>query len=256
MLNAYQMLKDIKNSVFEVYAGVLKRSIVNERSQHLQVSPQPMIVFAPHQDDETFGCAGLMALKRQLGVSVVVVFLTDGAFYQVEDEKAAMCQIRQDEALQALDAVGVAANQVHFLDYPDGSLTDLFNSADRELVLQRIMQLIQGYDGAEIYVPYAHDWHPDHEMTYQFVQAAIARLGNSGYQLWQYPVWAFWQMSPRRSRQLYQQEGWHWLSIQSVLERKKVAISAYRSQYSILPHAFMRFYQRPVELFLAPKSVQ
>jgi N-acetylglucosamine malate deacetylase 1 len=253
MLNAYQILKNIKNSVFEVYAGILKRSIVHARSQHLQVSQQPMIVFAPHQDDETFGCAGLMALKRQLGVSVVVVFLTDGAFYQVEEEKAVMCQVRQDEALQALDAVGVAAAQVHFLNYPDGSLTDLFNSVDRELVIQRIMQVMQQYDAAEIYVPYAYDWHPDHEMTYQFVQAAIARLSHPGYQLWQYPVWAFWQMSPRRSWQLYRQASWHWVSIAAVLEQKKMAISAYRSQYRILPHAFMRFYQRPVEIFLAPK---
>ncbi len=35
-------------------------------------------MFSPHQDDEAFGCGGMIALKSEQGIPVVVVFLTDG----------------------------------------------------------------------------------------------------------------------------------------------------------------------------------
>ena len=45
-------------------------------------SPLPeasaVVVFAPHPDDEVFGCGGALALHARAGVSVHVVLLTEG----------------------------------------------------------------------------------------------------------------------------------------------------------------------------------
>ena len=38
-----------------------------------------VLVVAPHQDDETLGCGGLIARKRYEGLPVHVVFITDGS---------------------------------------------------------------------------------------------------------------------------------------------------------------------------------
>jgi LmbE family N-acetylglucosaminyl deacetylase len=37
-----------------------------------------ILVFAPHPDDEVFGCGGVMAKRIFEGYDVFVVFLTDG----------------------------------------------------------------------------------------------------------------------------------------------------------------------------------
>jgi N-acetylglucosamine malate deacetylase 1 len=252
MINPYQTLKSIKNAAFALAAGALTTSIAHFRSRPFEISRQPAIVFAPHQDDETFGCGGLMALKRQLGVPVTVGFLTDGTFYQsTNDAKQVMRQMRQSEAIAALELLGVPSEQVHFLDQPDGSLQNLLASEAGEMLIERIMQLIQQYDRAEVYVPCAYDRHPDHEATYQLVKLACDRLGES-YTIWQYPVWAFWQISPGFSWRLYQQKRWNYLPTKAVMGQKQAAISAHQSQMAILPKSFVRLYdQRPFEIFLA-----
>src|SRR5438067_976178 len=48
------------------------------KSRPLSLTSDSIMVIAPHQDDETFGCGGLIALQREGGATVKVVFLTDG----------------------------------------------------------------------------------------------------------------------------------------------------------------------------------
>jgi LmbE family N-acetylglucosaminyl deacetylase len=50
------------------------------KSKPLAVSHKSALIFSPHQDDETLGCGGAIALKRQMGVPVKVIFLTDGRY--------------------------------------------------------------------------------------------------------------------------------------------------------------------------------
>ena len=38
-----------------------------------------ILVFAPHPDDEILGCGGTLALLRQKGCSIKVIFVTDGS---------------------------------------------------------------------------------------------------------------------------------------------------------------------------------
>lgn len=124
-----------------------------------------------------------------------MVFLTDGQGGQSSDSPLGreIVQIRKQEALKALDILGVEASRIHFLDKPDGALPDL-QPEQRNETIEQIVQLIKLYNPEEIYVPHRKDCHKDHEATYTLVKEAI---GNAGVKvdLLQYPIWIFWRAS-------------------------------------------------------------
>ena len=132
------------------HASLVYDAVKLAASKPIRVSRTPAIVFAPHHDDETFGCGGLIALKRQLGVRVKLVFLTDGA--RSHDrvrtvEPDLLREIRKEEALKAAAALGVDSGDVIFLDIPDQGLGSLSGKL-KEQTTQRIMKLLNGLPGA------------------------------------------------------------------------------------------------------------
>lgn len=152
----------------------------------------PALVFAPHEDDETLGCGGLVALKRARGVPVVVAFLTDGrtshAQFLDADELA---RRRRDEALAACRELGVACGSVHFLGFRDGEL-----SANLDAAAARVGELLRDYPGHVVLAPYAGDTTADHRATLAAVELAVAREEPGPPRvLLEYPVW-FWHHWP------------------------------------------------------------
>ncbi len=76
---------------------------------------------APHFDDETLGCGGLIHQLSQAGSAVTVLFLSDGSGgMEVVEDSAAYAERRHREAEQATATLGVA--DCRFLDLPDGEL--------------------------------------------------------------------------------------------------------------------------------------
>ena len=152
----------------------------------------PALVFAPHQDDETLGCGGLVALKRARGVPVEVVFLTDGrtshARFMDPDELARQ---RRGEAVEACRELGVAAASVHFLGFRDGELT-----ANVAAAAARLAPLAAERPDHLLLVPYEGDTTADHQATRAAVLRAVAMLpaGRRRVVL-EYPVW-FWHHWP------------------------------------------------------------
>ncbi len=95
-----------------------------------------ILVLAPHPDDETLGCGGLLRAATARRLPVRVVFLTYGdahewAFFLqwkhpvfIPAAVRRMGMERHDEALAATERLGVSPNDVLFLGYPDfGTLT-------------------------------------------------------------------------------------------------------------------------------------
>jgi N-acetylglucosamine malate deacetylase 1 len=212
------------------------------------ISNTPAIVFAPHQDDETLGCGGLIALKRSLGIAVRVIFLTNG---DIHGSGLDTVQIRRQEALEALSRLGVAAAEVDFWDYPDGELGRL-SAAQQMNLQQQIMAALAIVPGAEIYVPHAIDQHGDHEATYQCVIAAIAQTDES-YLVYQYPIWIFWKAPLFLKLKPHHLQGWQLLNINDVMAQKQAAIAAHASQVSTFPTGFIKQFQRPEEWFYIDK---
>ncbi|MCX6030033.1 MAG: PIG-L family deacetylase [Chloroflexi bacterium] len=90
-----------------------------------------ILILAPHPDDETIACGGVIQKAIAMGLPVRVVFLTYGdnnewsfALYRRRPELLpgqveAMGLVRHDEALAAAGVLGLRPEQLTFLGYPD-----------------------------------------------------------------------------------------------------------------------------------------
>ncbi len=125
------------------------------------------LIFAPHPDDEVFGCGGAIIRHIAQEDVLLVVIATDGGF-PVRDHQntTEYATIRETETLSAADILGYG--QPVFLRYPDRSLT-----ADEGLI-GTLLDIITNFQPANIYLPAASEIHPDHLALHKAgTQAAI-----------------------------------------------------------------------------------
>jgi len=99
-----------------------------------------LLILAPHCDDETLASAGLILAAQRAGIQVRVVIATngDGYFFATMQDFRKVYpshadfirfgEIRQQESLAALAKLGVRADQVNFLSYPDRGSPALWNT--------------------------------------------------------------------------------------------------------------------------------
>lgn len=223
---------------------------LNKRSTPLPTPAVPIIVFAPHPDDESLGCGGMIAIRHALGQEIRVIFVTDGAFLMDPSSRIAITLQRQQEAIEALAILGIDKHCITFLNYPDGTLQTLSLPEQAELI-QEFQKILAPYPQVEVFVPHHHDHHPDHEATYCLVKAALETFPGT-IQLWQYPIWVLWKTPCIQllTQLLTHKSGWHSLAIGCVIDQKRRAIAAHKSQVEgALPHGFLELFQQPYELF-------
>jgi len=176
-----------------------------------------LLVLAPHCDDETLGPGGLILAAERAGIQVRVVIATNGDgsrstaigdFHEI-DPKAAdyirMGLVRQQESLAALKVLGVHANRVSFLSYPDRGTPAMWNdhwspqdpyqspfSKDNKSpytltydpksvyagadYLGDLTSILQSYHPDMIVYPSPEDVHPDHWGLSVFTRLAITTL--------------------------------------------------------------------------------
>jgi LmbE family N-acetylglucosaminyl deacetylase len=231
------------------------------KSQMLQPSEKVAVVFSPHQDDETLGCGGVIALKRQQNIPVWVVFLTDGsACYTGAPGPIPMSieecvQTRRHEAIKALETLGVNDTNVVFLNHQDSTLGQ-YNLEQREQVIQELRELLQKIQPQEVFVPYFRDMHGDHIQTFRLVKDALKEYPKA-VDLWQYLIWSLWCYEYLDDLPKQQFANLYKVSIDKVREQKQRALKAYQSQFfpivnnfSALPKTFLSFFNTPFELFV------
>jgi len=232
-----------------IHSSLLIRWILRQGSQPLTFSQKSAMVFSPHQDDETFGCGGMIARKCEQGIPVIVVFLTNGQGSGDADTESRnkIIQIRKQEAIKALNILGVETSAIHFLEKVDGGLQALKAEEKQEAIAQ-ITKLLQHYQPEEVYVPHKKDCHRDHEATYDLVKAAI-KQAKIQVELLQYPIWLFWRAPIFIMLKLPDIAAAYCFSITSVQEKKNQAIAAYTSQLESLPQNFVKRFLGAYEIF-------
>ncbi|BAY16235.1 LmbE-like protein [Anabaenopsis circularis NIES-21] len=237
-----------------IHSSLLIRWILLQGSQQLTFNQKSAMVFSPHQDDETFGCGGMIARKCEQGIPVIVVFITNGqgsGNIDTESRKK-IIQTRRQEAIKALNVLGVETSAIHFLDQVDGGLQEL-NLAEKQEAIAQISELLQHHQPEEVYVPHRKDCHRDHEATFHLVKAAIQQA-NIKVDLLQYPIWLFWRSPLFIMLKLSDIAAAYSFSITSVQQKKNQAIAAYTSQLASLPHGFVNRFLGAYEIFFKVES--
>ena len=235
-------------AVRDLNYNVLYNWLLHLKSKPIEANKKSAIVFSPHQDDETIGCGGMIALKRSQGIPVKVVFLTDGRYGKPSDVKPENAvKFRQEEALTALNILGIEPSQTQFLDETDGSLAQL-TEPQQNLLIAKLVEILQSFEPQEVYVPHHHDGHPDHEATYSLVRTAI-EVSRQQIELLQYPIWMLWRNPLSSHEYLHKNSHAYRLSISDFKEKKHQAIGAYKSQTPNLPSSFKQAMYSSYEMF-------
>lgn len=225
--------------------------------------PGPILVVAPHPDDESLGCGGLLATASAAGRVAFIVVLTDGAASHPAAPRAALAAMRAAETRDAATALGVPLERLSFLDLPDAALPA--DAAAAAAIADRILEGVPA--PATILATWPHDPHRDHTAGWAIASAIGRRVPAA--RLLAYPVWG-WAFAhpvpgfplPTPPRFAAPASGFR-LPVREVLAAKRRAIAAHRSQLGHgpsggfrLPSALLALADRDFEVFLHTDPIQ
>jgi len=186
-----------------------------------------VMVLAPHPDDETLGCAGLIAEACRLGRPPIVVILSDGAASHPQSQSyppERLRTIRAAEVEKAVAILGLPPENLKMLGLPDTHVPRDGTAFDTVVADLADVSCREGC--GTICASWQHDPHIDHEAT-DLIARAVARV--IGARLLSYPVWG-WFLAPDMILPDQTPRGWR-LNIEAHLGAKRRAIAAHESQY-------------------------
>ena len=128
-----------------------------------------IVVLAPHPDDEAIGCGGTLRLRIDGGDRVVAVFLTSGELGVKDCPRDEACRLREAEATEAAEILGVA--QLDFLRLRDLDVAAQINEASARLAAVLLRE-----EPGLIFLPHPQEWHPDHRVSLPLVRKTIASI--------------------------------------------------------------------------------
>ena len=211
---------------------------------------------APHPDDESLGCGGLIAETCRRDIDIRLIVLSDGVgshrhsrLFPPERLKI----LRETETIEAVAILGLDRSQLVFLDLPDAAVPTQGDLARR--AAQSIEAAVHACHAQAICVTWRYDPHCDHEAAARLVDAVRRRSPH--LKVFQYPIWG-WTLPP--GTEVGPGPAGMRLDIARHVEAKRQAIFAHRSQTSALidddpsgfrlnPEMITRFV-RPFEIFL------
>jgi len=227
-----------------------------------------VVVFAPHPDDETLGCGGVIAKKVDEGYDVSVVFMTDGQHSLTElgiSSKITpmkMKEMRREEAIKATEILGLYESNLLFLDFEDTTLEE-----KREDVQKRIIKVLKDVSPTEVIFPQEREYNIDHRLTSAIVREAIriTKLHPIEYQYviaWSFPFYLLLHVVGEHTLHLltssFLKKKLIRVDIAEFLPLKEAAIKEYKSQITVLSneqnrpalkHSFLKRFLKNEEKF-------
>jgi len=216
----------------------------------------PILVIAPHQDDETLGCGGLLATASQLGLRPQVAFLTDGAASHTGSASwpaERLAKTRRREALAALSLLGVPRRDICFLGWTDAQPYRAGEAA-YAATLKRLAHWITPVQPRSLWSPWPGEKHCDHVAAGELAADLALRLPSRPLCM-DYLVWGW----AEPDLAIAQARVWA-LTCSQTIDVRRRALACHRTQVSNLiadaefsfqiPAPLAALTQRPVEVYL------
>ncbi len=201
-----------------------------------KLEKKTILVFTPHPDDDTFCCAGTLALlaKRQNDIHIFIYTNDDKGSADPDMTSERLARIRKAEEEEACRIIGIPKKNIHWLQFHDGML-EYANTLD---LVEQVTKVIRTYrpDVVLSIDPGSETvrWHKtDHRMaannTADAIRAAEWHLYfpsqrlHDGLQPWKVPMEAYFYVSPGDAN--------YWVNIDSVVDLKLAAAAAHVSQF-------------------------
>jgi LmbE family N-acetylglucosaminyl deacetylase len=221
-----------------------------------------ILVVAPHPDDETLGCGGLLSLSAQSGSTAYIVFVTDGAASHRRSRAwppARLVAQREREACRALACLGLGHAPRLFLRLPDANMPQPGEPAWRSAVAV-VGDILQQFAPDLMILPWRRDPHCDHRASWLLAQHALEQVSLRP-EILEYAIWLdeFGEAGDRPESDEVELVRVH---IDDVLATKRAAVAAHLSQtnhliaddpdgFRLTPQSIARLTQS-AEVYLRP----
>ena len=195
----------------------------------------PVWVIAPHPDDESLGCGGLLAELAELGTPTWALLLTDGGASHpasVDWPRERLVLQRCAEWHAGLDLLGVHPDRRVALNLPDGRLPfprQEGGSAAAAAIRSALALAVP----ATVLLPWRRDPHPDHRAAHALISLALEEW--SAVRRLEYTVWLPERAESRDLPQLNEASVWS-ADVRRHAARKEAAIRCHASQLGGLIH--------------------
>lgn len=192
---------------------------------------RPIVVVAPHPDDESLGVGGLIAMARREEQDVTLVLVTDGTASHPNSlryQKQELAALRRAELAEAGRLLGLGQDRIHELGLSDAAAPTSGPLFEQSLLA--MSDIIAETGAKTIFVPWMGDPHCDHQMAALMGDRMRHLLPH--VTLWSYPIWG-WHLPATHQIAAPPPVGVR-LDISSVQQIKREAIAAHVSQMTDL----------------------
>jgi LmbE family N-acetylglucosaminyl deacetylase len=141
------------------------------------------VIFAPHPDDEIFGCFGAIMSHLDRHENIQVVYLTSGEAGDSSVTSAVLKETRENEAKKVMSSLGIG--ELLFLGFPDGRL-------ENDLSTQKVVaKVLAESDPFYVYAPNEKEPHRDHKSACRIVAETLQSLVSDDkyFEIRYYEVW-------------------------------------------------------------------
>lgn len=166
-------------------------------------STDKILIVAPHPDDESIGCGGIISLYP---AQTDVLLVTDGYSHELDNKE--ISDIRNTEFRESMKRAGV--NAIEMLHIPEH---DIYAEKSK-------LKSCDFRKYTKIFVPNRYENHEDHIAVYRLVK----KYAGKKVKLFEYEVW-----TTIRNPNII-------VNIESVIEKKRDLISCHASQVSNLDY--------------------
>jgi len=210
--------------------------------------PGPVLVLAPHADDESLGCGGVIAALREHNLPVHVWLISDGTMshpnsldYPADRREA----LREAEFRQACLQLGVPNDNLLCFRLPDTQVPLPGAPGFREAVAQ-LAEPFRELNPGTIFTPWRRDPHCDHQATTALIRAVVSQTVWPGT-LYEYPIWLYELATKGDAPHPGEVEVLTFQLTEELLQKKEKAIKNHATQLGQIIH------DDPTAFFLHPE---
>ena len=185
------------------------------------------LIIAPHPDDESIGCGGLIAQLCAAGTPPHVVILTDGCHSHPNSQThppEKLRHMREEEAREALHILGLPHGYTWFLGHGDSEMPSVGPAF--QFAARRIAGICESQGCNLIISTWRHDPHADHVAAATLAEHVAAR---EGLPLLSYPI-SGWALADETEVDEPVPHGYR-LDIGDQIDLKQQAIMTHATQY-------------------------
>jgi LmbE family N-acetylglucosaminyl deacetylase len=164
--------------------GLLTTTSIAELLDDWRGPAESWLFISPHDDDIVLGGGLTFQAGIAEGAQVYATIVTDGRMgYCRIEQRDSIVTIRREEATKALACLGLPAERLYFLGYPDGQLSAWSGAFVRngesglgeetfgiQMAFTRLLRQVRP---TRVFVPTSADLHPDHRIVHEQLMISL-----------------------------------------------------------------------------------